>query len=67
MKTAVGMNDPRIRRVVLAVAPPAATGVAASAGHHAIGLRQWLAILRPMHRADLLTNRHFIPDTRGTP
>jgi putative MATE family efflux protein len=36
MKTAVDMNDPRIRRLVLAVALPAVAGLAASAGHHAI-------------------------------
>lgn len=36
MNAAVDMNDPRIRRLVLAVALPAVAGLAASAGHHAI-------------------------------
>ncbi|MBB3285772.1 MULTISPECIES: MATE family efflux transporter [Rhizobium] len=36
MKAAVDMNDPRIMRLVLAVALPAVAGLAASAGHHAI-------------------------------
>ncbi|WP_368516856.1 MATE family efflux transporter [Rhizobium sp.] len=36
MKTAVDMNDPRVKRLVLAVALPAVAGLAASAGHHAI-------------------------------
>lgn len=36
MKTTVDMNDPRVKRLVLAVALPAVAGLAASAGHHAI-------------------------------
>lgn len=36
MKTAVDMNDPRVMRLVLAIALPAVAGLAASAGHHTI-------------------------------
>ncbi|MFQ6184560.1 MATE family efflux transporter [Sinorhizobium meliloti] len=36
MKTAVDLNDPRLVRLVLAVALPAVAGLAANAGHHAV-------------------------------